>query len=160
MSDPLYLADEAATEACGLALAAAWSAAATPSCLVTLEGDLGAGKTTLTRGLLRGLGESGAVRSPTYTLIESYALLGGGTVHHLDCYRIEGWDALEELGFRDLAGGGVLVIVEWAIKVLGLSARADLTLTLKVAGEGRRLVAEGRTALGRTLAEGFRKIPR
>ncbi len=95
----------------GQALARSLQALSGP-CVLTLSGELGAGKTTLTRGLLRALGERGAVRSPTYTLIETYAL-GGRQVHHLDLYRLRDAAEVEGLGLRDLLTAGALLIVEW-----------------------------------------------
>ena len=94
-----FLADTAATEALGAALARALTSVSGGPCVLALSGDLGAGKTTLTRGLLRALGESGTVRSPTYTLVESYEL-GRWQVHHLDLYRLRGSGEVEGLGLR------------------------------------------------------------
>jgi tRNA threonylcarbamoyladenosine biosynthesis protein TsaE len=142
------LADPEATEAAGAGLGRAWLDVASAGAVVTLEGELGAGKTTLMRGLLRALGERGPVRSPTYTLIESYRLPAGLAVHHLDCYRIDGWQAVEELGLRDLLAPGALVAIEWASRAEGLVASADLNLELAVDGDGRRLSARARSACG------------
>lgn len=143
------LGDEAATTRSGAALAAAL-AAGPDGAFVTLEGELGAGKTTFVRGLLRALGVTGAVRSPTYTLLETYPALGG-RVHHLDWYRLEGPDDLDGLGFRDLAGPGQWLLVEWPERIPAVAAGADLALTLAYAGTGRRLVARGLTPGGRAL---------
>ena len=151
----VFLADEAATERAGRRLAAAWIAAGRPALLVTLAGDLGAGKTCLVRGLLRALGEQGAIRSPTYTLLESYRPAPETVVHHLDCYRLTGWPALEELGFRDLAAEPALIAVEWPGRVPGLEEAADLVLQLAVEGEGRRLAMTARSAGGRTILGGL-----
>ena len=109
----LDLPDESATQRVGAALGRALGAH--PG-FVTLAGDLGAGKTTLVRAALRALGHQGAVRSPTYTLIESYSL-ESLTVHHLDCYRLGGDDELDALGFRDLLGDGQAVLLEWPERV-------------------------------------------
>ncbi len=144
----------AATEAAGALIGRAWTRAGEPGCLIVLEGDLGAGKTTLMRGLLRALGEPGPIRSPTYTLLETYQPRPGRFVHHLDCYRIDGWDALEDIGFRDLLQPATLVAVEWPAKVPGLAARADLALRLEPVAERRRLHVLARTALGRALLPG------
>ncbi|RMG31890.1 MAG: tRNA (adenosine(37)-N6)-threonylcarbamoyltransferase complex ATPase subunit type 1 TsaE [Gammaproteobacteria bacterium] len=103
------LPDEAATLALGRRLAL--PLARHPG-LVRLEGPLGAGKTTLVRGLLRGLGHSGPVRSPTYTLIEPYEGLAV-PVYHLDLYRLADPEELEWLGFRDLVVEKALLLVEW-----------------------------------------------
>lgn len=151
MTAGMMLGDPSETEAAGAALARAWLAAGAPSVLVTLEGELGAGKTTLMRGVLRALGETGPVRSPTYTLLESYRLRADVAVHHLDFYRIEGWEAAEEIGFRELGADRTLVAVEWASHVAALAQGADLDLTLVAAGTGRQLTLAARSPAGRAL---------
>ena len=102
----LDLPDEAATQTLGGALATVLPRVARPV-FVTLEGDLGAGKTTLARALLRALGVTGAVRSPTYTLVESYQTTVG-EVHHLDWYRLAGAEEVEggAVGVGGMAGAG------------------------------------------------------
>lgn len=132
----IALADPAATAALGAALAQALDGLAGP-CVLALEGELGAGKTTLTRGLLRALGERGTVRSPTYTLIESYDC-AGWRVHHLDLYRLRHAAELAELGIRDLMEPRALVIVEWPERDELLRARADLVVALAYEGDARR----------------------
>ena len=138
----LELTDEAATRAAGAALARVLQARSTDGLLVTLSGELGAGKTTWVRGFLEALGVAGPVRSPTYTLIESYPL-AGRTVHHLDWYRLADATDLEGLGFRDLAGAGEWVLVEWPERAPGVAAAADLRLELEYRAHGRglRLIA-------------------
>jgi tRNA threonylcarbamoyladenosine biosynthesis protein TsaE len=143
----LDLADEAATRRAGAALARALVVAASGGAFVTLSGDLGAGKTTLVRGLLQALGVSSAVRSPTYTLVESYAA-GAGQVHHLDWYRLGGADDLDGIGFRDLQGAGQWVLAEWPERVAGVAASADLAIALAYDGDGRRLTARSATPAG------------
>jgi tRNA threonylcarbamoyladenosine biosynthesis protein TsaE len=133
----LALADERATRAAGAALAVALERDAPEGAFVTLAGDLGAGKTTFVRGLLDALGVTGAVRSPTYTLVETYAL-PGRTVHHLDWYRLAGDDDLEALGFRDLLGRGQWVLAEWPERAPGTAAEADLEVRLDYAADGGR----------------------
>jgi len=153
------LADEAATRQAGARLAHALAAEAGRGLFVTLAGDLGAGKTTLVRGLLQALGVTGAVRSPTYTLVESYAV-PGGRVHHLDWYRLGGADDLDGIGFRDLEGPGQWVLVEWPERVAAIAATADLAIELSYAGEGRRLVASGRTPPGEAVIRAWSKETR
>ncbi len=141
------LADAAATEALGRALANALNAIDGP-CVLTLSGELGAGKTTLTRGLLRALGERSPVRSPTYTLIESYEL-GRWQVHHLDLYRLRAAAEAEGLAPRDLLTAQALLIVEWPERDASLAGRADLAVSLHYLDAGRQAEIEARTALGR-----------
>jgi tRNA threonylcarbamoyladenosine biosynthesis protein TsaE len=155
----LRLADEPATEAAGRGLAAGWLEAGRPPLLLALEGDLGAGKTTLVRGLLRMLGEPGTIRSPTYTLLESYRPRAGTVVHHLDCYRLAGWPALEELGFRDLLEEAALIAIEWPGRIPGLVESVDLRLELAVDGAGRRLVSTASTPRGRVIEAALKRLP-
>jgi tRNA threonylcarbamoyladenosine biosynthesis protein TsaE len=117
--------------------------------LVGLRGDLGAGKTTWVRALLRGLGYSGRVPSPTYTLLEHYAV-GDLMVVHLDLYRLAAEGEIENLGLRDwLAAPATWVLVEWPDRAPSLAARADLTLRLDDrGGSRRRLTAEAATSAG------------
>ena len=109
----MILPDEAATQRVGAALAHTLPDIARENLLVGLSGELGSGKTTLARALLRALGVDGTVRSPTFTLVEPYET-ARGAVHHLDLYRLEpGGAALEGIGYRDLRGQPGLVLVEW-----------------------------------------------
>jgi tRNA threonylcarbamoyladenosine biosynthesis protein TsaE len=117
--------------------------------VVGLRGELGAGKTTWVRALLRGLGYAARVPSPTYTLLEHYAI-GALAVVHLDLYRLAGEAELENLGLRDwLAAEATWVLVEWPERAPGLAARADLILRLEDRGSSaRRLTTEALTAAG------------
>ena len=150
MSRERSLDGEAAMEALGAAL----GRAATQGGWIYLHGDLGAGKTTLVRGLLRGLGHTGAVKSPTYTLVEPYEL-AGLAVYHLDLYRLGDPEELEWIGIREIFAPGNLCLVEWPERGRGVLPEADLLLELEYAGEGRRLRAEGRTARGLEVLEGW-----
>ena len=132
----ILLADSGATEALGHALARTRPQPA----VVHLQGDLGAGKSTLARALLRALGVTGAIRSPTYTLVERYPV-EGGEAWHLDLYRIGDAGELEFLGLDE--GTAVLWLVEWPERGGAALPQADLQVLLDVEGEGRsaRLVA-------------------
>jgi tRNA threonylcarbamoyladenosine biosynthesis protein TsaE len=141
------LPDAAATEAFGARLAACCQG----GLLVFLHGDLGAGKTTLVRGLLRALGHHGAVKSPTYTLVESYPL-PGLQVHHLDLYRLADAEELEWLGLRDLLTGDAVCLIEWPERGAALLPGADLELTLVYQGTGRRAIVVANTGAGRQVA--------
>ncbi len=116
---------------------------------IHLAGPLGAGKTTFARALLRALGAGERIKSPTYTLIETYAL-PGLTVQHLDLYRIAAAEELEWLGLRDLADGPVLWLIEWPERGTGAIPLPDLTITLAHADAGRdiHLVAHGEIGTG------------
>jgi tRNA threonylcarbamoyladenosine biosynthesis protein TsaE len=138
------LPDEAAT----LALGASLSGLLKPGWVVYLRGDLGAGKTTLVRGLLRALGYEGRVKSPTYTLLESYEL-SRFVLQHYDLYRMIDPREWLDAGFRDECNANALCVVEWPEKAKGLLPKPDLEIHLEIAGEGRTahiaaLSAEGR----------------
>ena len=136
----IQLADEEATVAFGAELAQALAAQPiSPSGLVIyLEGDLGAGKTTLCRGILNGLGHGGAVKSPTYTLVETYSL-PALTVHHFDLYRLHDAEELEFMGIRDYFGADTLALVEWPQRGGGHFPTADFKVELALDGAGRVL---------------------
>jgi tRNA threonylcarbamoyladenosine biosynthesis protein TsaE len=138
----LLLADADATAALAQVLARSQPATA----VVHLHGDLGAGKSTLARAWLRTLGVVGAVRSPTYTLVERYPLPGGGEALHLDLYRIGDASELEFLGLDD--ADARLWLVEWPERGLAALPPADLRLRLAVAGEGRRCLLEAGSPAG------------
>ena len=135
------LADEAATKRLGAALARSLPDDSR-GLLLSLSGQVGAGKSTLVRALLRALGHDGPVPSPTYTLVEPYEI-DGRFVYHVDLYRISDPGELEFIGWSDLREG--LVLVEWPEKVRGLAAAADVTIELEYAGDGRvaRLASAG-----------------
>jgi tRNA threonylcarbamoyladenosine biosynthesis protein TsaE len=154
----LNLADEAATTCAGAALARGLPDLGGLSLMLGLSGELGSGKTTLARGLLRALGVEGAVRSPTFTLVEPYET-AHGAVHHVDLYRLEpGGAALDGIGFRDIRGMPGLVLVEWPERAGSALGRADLAVRLEHRGSGRRisLAAEGES--GRAWLAGSRPL--
>lgn len=127
-------------------------ARALPAALcVYLRGPLGAGKTTLVRGVLRALGHAGAVRSPTYTILETYAL-APGEVCHLDLYRLGSAGELEDIGARELFDGRHICFVEWPERGAGWLPPADLDIDIELAGSGRRVNARAHGPAGdRTL---------
>ena len=116
--------------------------------VIHLVGPLGAGKTTFARALLGALGVGARIKSPTYTLIESYPL-GELTAHHLDLYRIAAAEEVEWLGLRDLAAGAQLWLIEWPERAVGAIPEADLVVELSHAGNTRNLVVAALTPVGR-----------
>jgi tRNA threonylcarbamoyladenosine biosynthesis protein TsaE len=133
----LPLADEAATEDFGARLARTLPVQPAPVVLY-LHGELGAGKTTLARGILRALGEAGPVRSPTYALVAEY-VPAGQRVLHLDLYRLESPDELQTLGLADYLHGSRLWMVEWPDRGAGGELPApDASLYLEPLGAARR----------------------
>ncbi len=119
--------------------------------VVYLQGDLGAGKTTLVRGLLRALGVEGVLRSPTYTLVEPYCV-DGERIFHFDLYRLADAEELEFIGARDYFAQAALWMIEWPERGAGFIPEPDLSIHIGYAGEGRRLAYRCRTAQGAVLA--------
>lgn len=138
-----HLADETATLALGIAIAPALR----PGLVVFLQGELGAGKTTFTRGILRGLGYQGKVKSPTYNLIELYKI-SRLYLYHFDFYRFNNPHEWEEAGFRDYFNADSICLVEWPEKANGLLPQADLKFIFKVA-EGRDVEIQADTEAGK-----------
>jgi tRNA threonylcarbamoyladenosine biosynthesis protein TsaE len=132
------------------ALAARMAGCLEPPLTIHLEGDLGAGKTTFARALIRALGHEGAVKSPTYGLLEHYPL-ARCTVLHLDLYRIADTGELEFLGIEDLLGDDTVLLVEWPERGEGALPRADLVLSLAGAGAEREFTMRACSAAGRVL---------
>ena len=112
-----------------------------------LEGDLGAGKTSLVRAMLRRLGWTGAVKSPTFTLLETYEA-GGLKANHFDFYRFETAEEFEDAGFADLYAAGAVCASEWSSKAAPFVPAADLTVSLAVEGYGRAVQVEAHSNLG------------
>jgi len=130
----LYLADEEAMTAFGARIAKTTEGHG----LIFLEGDLGAGKTTLSRGIIRGLGHEGAVKSPTFTLVEPYEI-GDIRAFHFDLYRLVDPEELEYLGIRDYFEDDALCLIEWPDKGAGFLPKPDLTITISPQDSGRSL---------------------
>lgn len=131
-----WLADESATLAAGAALAGRLGPS--PSALIYLHGDLGAGKTTLVRGMLRALGHRGSVKSPTYTILEPYEI-SNCVVYHFDFYRILHAQELDFIGLDELLEQTALKLVEWPEQAADRLPPADMDVYLSVEGTGRRL---------------------
>jgi tRNA threonylcarbamoyladenosine biosynthesis protein TsaE len=139
---------QAADEASMVALGARLSAAAEPGLIVFLSGGLGVGKTTLCRGFVRGLGHEGAVKSPTYTLVEPYKL-SGQQIYHFDLYRLGDPEELEFMGIRDYLDGCAISLLEWPERGAGILPPADIRITIEKEEFGRRLLFRADTSLGR-----------
>src|ERR1700734_978000 len=146
------LPDSAATEALGRALAQSFPGAGAVAgsgtgsgsgegAVVHLRGELGSGKTTCARSLLHALGVTAPVRSPTYTLVDTYSV-ATLTCVHVDLYRVQTSTEVEELGLRDMTGPGYLMLVEWPEKGGVAVPPADLTLQLVYKGDARAAALE------------------
>jgi tRNA threonylcarbamoyladenosine biosynthesis protein TsaE len=142
------LPDEGATLAFGAALGPCLE----PGTVIFLEGELGAGKTTLARGLLRGLGYEGRVKSPTYALVEVYEV-SRLLLHHFDFYRFSDPREWIDAGFRESFDGRSVSLVEWPQKAAGLLPPADLTIRLASSGSGRSASWQPSSPRGTRIAE-------
>jgi tRNA threonylcarbamoyladenosine biosynthesis protein TsaE len=138
------LADESETAAVGARLAGVLM----PGMVIYLCGDLGAGKTTLARALLRALGYTGKVKSPTYTLVESY-VISNLYLYHFDFYRFSDPHEWDDAGFREYFNPHTVCLVEWPEKAGGLLPPPDLRVTLRVQGAGREIEIAAETERGR-----------
>ncbi len=139
----LILEDESATLAFGARLYHAIKS----GCQIHLSGDLGVGKTTLVRGFLRAGGYEGAVKSPTFTLVEEYQL-GEQVVVHFDLYRLADEEELEWMGIRDYMNPDVICFIEWPQRAPGLCAWVDLSITITATGLQRQLEIVAESARG------------
>ena len=124
---------------------------ASPLCIY-LQGDLGAGKTTLTRGILRSLGYQGKVKSPTYTLVEPYAL-EDMDIYHFDLYRLADAEELGSIGVRDYFAEDALILLEWPEKAEAQLPVADLQLVIHILENGRRLELRAQSPAGEKLVQ-------
>ena len=124
---------------------------------IALHGDLGAGKTTLVRHLLRALGVAGRIKSPTYAVVEPHQTPDGLAVSHFDFYRFNDPREWEDAGFRDLFAAPGLKLAEWPEKAAALLPPADLVLQIEAQADDSRQVALGAgTALGAQLLQELR----
>ena len=142
------LANESATLAFGAHLAQVIE----PGLVIYLHGDLGAGKTTLVRGLLQALGHVGKVKSPTYTLVEPY-VISGFNLYHFDLYRFVDPEEWEASGFRDYFNAQSVCFVEWPEKANGLLPEPDIDIRLEPENEGRKGVMTANTDAGKRSLE-------
>jgi tRNA threonylcarbamoyladenosine biosynthesis protein TsaE len=144
----LDLADEAATIAFGAAIAKV----IVPELIIYLHGDLGAGKTTLVRGLLRGLGYVGRVKSPTYTLVEPYEMLDTHSaalnLYHFDLYRFNDEEEWEAAGFRDYFNAHSVCLIEWPEKAEQVLPDADIEIHFDIQANGRTVHVSANTERG------------
>jgi tRNA threonylcarbamoyladenosine biosynthesis protein TsaE len=124
---------------------------------IHLEGDLGAGKTTLTRGIMNGLGHTGHVKSPTYTLVEQY-LLDNRTIYHFDLYRLADPEELEYIGISDYFGENALCIIEWPAQGGHYLPSPDLTISLQYLQLGRQVLLTPKSDAAQTLYQALNQI--
>jgi len=148
------LPDAAATERAGAALARALS----PGMVVTLAGDLGAGKTTFARGVLRGLGWQGAVKSPTYALVEHYPF-SNLYLYHFDFYRFDNVDEWDDAGVAECFRKDAVCLVEWPQRVAARLPAPDVVLAIAFAGDGRVLTAHANTPAGERCIDALAGTP-
>ena len=135
------------TEEAMIALGGRLAGALVPGMIVYLNGDLGMGKTTLARGVIQGLGHRGAVKSPTYTLVEPYEF-SELTVYHFDLYRLGDPEELAFMGVRDYFDQHSVSLIEWPRRGAGFLPPADLVINIEREGLGRKVQLQAFSALG------------
>jgi tRNA threonylcarbamoyladenosine biosynthesis protein TsaE len=143
-----HLNDENAT----FALAQRLAARLKPGMVIYLHGDLGAGKTTLVRGVLNALGYKERVKSPTYTLVEPYHI-AGLDLRHFDLYRLQDEEEWNSAGFRDEFDGRNIFLIEWPEHAQGLLPQADVGIVFEILPQGRNVEIRGHTPTGRECLE-------
>jgi tRNA threonylcarbamoyladenosine biosynthesis protein TsaE len=125
--------------------------------VIHLSGGLGAGKTTLCRGILRAMGHSGAVKSPTFTLVEPYQI-SDSEVYHFDLYRLADPGELEYVGIDEYFGKNKLCLIEWPEKAIGHLPRHDLEITIDVLGEKRIIVVRSNSQSGEKICTQLNEV--
>jgi len=154
-----FLADETATINMGTALAKIVLNEVEKGIVVYLNGDLGAGKTTLTRGFVQGMGHKGNVKSPTYTLVEPYELTKW-QVYHFDLYRLSDPEELEYMGIRDYFADNCCCFIEWPEKGRGMLANADITIEMAYSDEQRNITLSAKSDLGQQVLDSLNYLER
>jgi tRNA threonylcarbamoyladenosine biosynthesis protein TsaE len=150
----MHLPDEAATMELGARLARVIA----PGLRLYLTGDLGSGKTTLVRGLLRALGYEGRVKSPTYLLVELYTI-SRLNLYHFDFYRFHDPKEWRDAGFDEYFNDTSVCLVEWPEKAAGLLPPADLEIALEIAADGRDLSVRAGTQSGNACLQRLMQMP-
>lgn len=126
-------------------------------CLLLFQGEIGAGKTSFIRALGHSLGIKTAMKSPTFALVESYAM-NKGYLHHFDLYRLQGEDDLDALGFRDYLQADTLCCIEWPERALSLLENKDLAFHFHIEKEGRLMTVQAFTKNGEYLLDQIKKF--
>ncbi len=156
----LFLADESATEALGSRLASSLlknvPAIKERGLNIRLNGNLGAGKTSLTRATLRALGYKKRVKSPTFTLLETYPL-PDFQFNHFDFYRFEEPEEFDDLGFREYFGAGQIAASEWTQRAMPYVPAPDIEVDLTMQGEGRDAVIRAISPFGELVVKGLKQ---
>lgn len=124
----------------------------TDSAVIYLQGDLGAGKSTLARGFIQGQGYTGHVKSPTYTLVEPYQI-NDRTIYHMDLYRLFDPEELEFIGIRDCLASQMICLIEWPDNGRGFLPQADLLIEIHYSGQGREVSIEAPTKGGQKIID-------